>query len=396
MKKLLVHFLFPLLFISCDMIDFLVAELSPYYHFLSIDIEGMGDVIVKPDRKSFKDGSTAEISAVPDPGWYFSGWSGDFFDTSESIQVLMTSDKYITARFTEHVPYTGRNNSTVFLSETFYIGNAISSTANLTHPIHIINQSQHPFLAGTAYAIRWSIDSQFTEVLVFITNVSSSDSFAFIKAENINLLNGSGSSLFFNSYSYVHGSVGRLSNVTTHSALAPGETGYIFVLPPDDIWSEVSAISFTLSYSPSQVYNPLAKVVPVNFNFIDDGYSDFIEVEFQNQSSVRAVIENIGNTFIIFDSNDIPITFGYISDLVTPVSRVIEPYSVGRMQDDFITDGYGRKVLVSLCYNDIDLSNTQYERLVAKLFPVGQMGLRELSQYYDQRCAILEKLLGSE
>lgn len=54
-----------------------------------------------PGIYGFKDGQKVPISAGTSPGVYFGGWSGDVVSYEEFIQVVMNSDKYINARFTD-------------------------------------------------------------------------------------------------------------------------------------------------------------------------------------------------------------------------------------------------------------------------------------------------------
>jgi hypothetical protein len=46
-------------------------------------------------------GETVTISAIPDPGWKFSQWSGDISGNTNPAQVFMTKDYKITAIFTK-------------------------------------------------------------------------------------------------------------------------------------------------------------------------------------------------------------------------------------------------------------------------------------------------------
>ncbi len=39
------------------------------------------------------------LSATPDPGWQFEGWSGDVISTSNPVSITMTGDVSVTATF---------------------------------------------------------------------------------------------------------------------------------------------------------------------------------------------------------------------------------------------------------------------------------------------------------
>jgi hypothetical protein len=46
-------------------------------------------------------GDTIQLSAIPDPGWKFSQWSGDLSGNTNPAQVFVTKDFKITAIFTK-------------------------------------------------------------------------------------------------------------------------------------------------------------------------------------------------------------------------------------------------------------------------------------------------------
>jgi hypothetical protein len=46
-------------------------------------------------------GDTVQLSAIPDPGWKFSEWSGDLSGNTNPAQVFVTKDLKITAVFTK-------------------------------------------------------------------------------------------------------------------------------------------------------------------------------------------------------------------------------------------------------------------------------------------------------
>lgn len=71
---------------------------------LTIEIDGEGtveEVVISAKSTNYQHGSTVQITAIPDDGWYFSGWSGDFTGLENPILIEMDSDKQITAEFEE-------------------------------------------------------------------------------------------------------------------------------------------------------------------------------------------------------------------------------------------------------------------------------------------------------
>ena len=68
-------------------------------HTLTVTVLGQGTVARSPDQPRYGDGTTVTLTATPDPGWRFSGWSGDATGADPSVTVVMDGDKSVTATF---------------------------------------------------------------------------------------------------------------------------------------------------------------------------------------------------------------------------------------------------------------------------------------------------------
>ena len=66
---------------------------------LIINTDGSGDVVLDPDGGIYETDTAVTITAKADPGWVFSDWSGDIISTDNPENIIMNSDKYITATF---------------------------------------------------------------------------------------------------------------------------------------------------------------------------------------------------------------------------------------------------------------------------------------------------------
>lgn len=67
---------------------------------LTINVMGSGTVKRNPTNTIYPSGATVTLTAIPqDSSWYFSGWSGDVTGTNNPINVLMDTNKVITATF---------------------------------------------------------------------------------------------------------------------------------------------------------------------------------------------------------------------------------------------------------------------------------------------------------
>ena len=61
-------------------------------HTITITPMGGGSVVKTPDKTAYVTGEIVQLTAVPDPGWQFSGWSGDLAGTQSTISIAVTSD----------------------------------------------------------------------------------------------------------------------------------------------------------------------------------------------------------------------------------------------------------------------------------------------------------------
>lgn len=66
---------------------------------LTVFTRGGGRVMQPADDGIYGAGTTVELTAIPLPGWTFSGWSGALTGAEPSRSLLMNSNKVVTARF---------------------------------------------------------------------------------------------------------------------------------------------------------------------------------------------------------------------------------------------------------------------------------------------------------
>jgi hypothetical protein len=67
---------------------------------LAVSEVGNGDVTRDPEPP-YVTGDVVTLIAVPDPGWIFSGWSGDLDGDASPVTLMMDGDKAVTATFVE-------------------------------------------------------------------------------------------------------------------------------------------------------------------------------------------------------------------------------------------------------------------------------------------------------
>lgn len=68
---------------------------------LNVNTSGDGLVTLDPEQPTYSYGDTVELTAAPDAGWLFAGWSGDASGISEQTTITMNGNKAVTATFTQ-------------------------------------------------------------------------------------------------------------------------------------------------------------------------------------------------------------------------------------------------------------------------------------------------------
>jgi len=66
---------------------------------LSVDAGVNGKVAISPDQVDYASGTTVQLTAVPNPGYIFTGWSGDASGASNPLSIKLTKNTSVTALF---------------------------------------------------------------------------------------------------------------------------------------------------------------------------------------------------------------------------------------------------------------------------------------------------------
>ncbi len=66
-----------------------------------VNPDGTGSVMIDPVKTTYHYGDVVTLTSVTNPGWSFAGWTGDASGTTNPLTVTMTSNKSITANFTQ-------------------------------------------------------------------------------------------------------------------------------------------------------------------------------------------------------------------------------------------------------------------------------------------------------
>lgn len=70
-------------------------------HSLSVTTSGNGSVDVVPNQDTYSFGQQVTLTAMADPGWVFSGWSGDLAGNDNPVTLTISGDHKVTATFAD-------------------------------------------------------------------------------------------------------------------------------------------------------------------------------------------------------------------------------------------------------------------------------------------------------
>jgi len=105
---------------------------APEYS-LSINIVGNG-VVTYNGTSPYAAGSVVVLTAYPDSGWTFDGWSGDLTGTTNPDTILMNENKSVTVTFTEIPKNIESCDSSGTNKDTFVLGDDVYATGTGYQP----------------------------------------------------------------------------------------------------------------------------------------------------------------------------------------------------------------------------------------------------------------------
>jgi hypothetical protein len=73
-------------------------------YYLSLHINGSGSIHRSPGHNPLVEGTRVTLTARPNRGWQFDGWSGDLTGMENPTTLIMNSEKEVTANFSEISP----------------------------------------------------------------------------------------------------------------------------------------------------------------------------------------------------------------------------------------------------------------------------------------------------
>lgn len=95
----------PITNVTINAPKFVTATFTQDQYLLDVTIQndgigGAGNVVNKsPDQPTYVYGDQVQLTAVPEPGWKFVGWSGSVTGTNPTVSITMFKSEAVTARF---------------------------------------------------------------------------------------------------------------------------------------------------------------------------------------------------------------------------------------------------------------------------------------------------------
>lgn len=82
-----------------------LGSVTPQTYTVEISTLGEGSVSLSPESESYVSGTEVTLTATPDEGHLFTGWSGDLSGTENSVTIIISEDMSVVASFTSQVPF---------------------------------------------------------------------------------------------------------------------------------------------------------------------------------------------------------------------------------------------------------------------------------------------------
>ncbi|MGH7601869.1 MAG: InlB B-repeat-containing protein, partial [bacterium] len=142
------------------------TAIPPAQHTLTVTTSGSGNVTLNPPGGTYEVDIAVELTATPDAGFQFSGWSGDLTGSTNPATLTMNANKNVTATFMT-IPSSNPTNSPIVHEETQTGGSSSSMTVttagNLTGvsgDLYLAAISMQPrvnVLAVSGLGLNWTL-----------------------------------------------------------------------------------------------------------------------------------------------------------------------------------------------------------------------------------------------
>jgi len=121
-------------YVTIDLDPAVTATFTQNDYVLTVNIVGSGSVFRNPDQLTYHYGDIVQLLATADPGWAFTGWSGDLTGSANPDSFTIDETPFVTATFTQNqytiaVSVVGQGSVARNASEPYVYGQAVNLTA---------------------------------------------------------------------------------------------------------------------------------------------------------------------------------------------------------------------------------------------------------------------------
>jgi hypothetical protein len=312
---------------NTPVVNALFGNLAANNFTLTTLLNGSGTVTKNPFAESYLNNSVVQLTAVPDSGNTFTGWSGDAGGAQNPLSVTMNSTKVITATFAANATLSGQPPIVaitnlapefIFTAPTNILINATASDANLNGYI-----TQVAFFAGTnalgvasnaPYSFVWTNAPVGTNILTCV----AADNFGLVATSapvtvtvqtalpQIGLISpNNGDSFITPANILIHALASDADNSIARVELYNGSTllGSITNPPYQLTWSNVPIGAYTLTARAIDSFGPIVTSAPVSFSVIAPPSTNPAVFQFsaanysvnESNASVTLTVLNTGN-----------------------------------------------------------------------------------------------------
>jgi uncharacterized repeat protein (TIGR02543 family) len=88
--------------IIMDSDKIVTANFTQAKYTLTVNIDGSGNIRKDPDQLEYNSGASVNMTAEPADGWTFAGWSGSINGTANPQNIIIDTNKTVTASFTQN------------------------------------------------------------------------------------------------------------------------------------------------------------------------------------------------------------------------------------------------------------------------------------------------------
>ncbi len=134
------------------------------FYMLDTTPVGPGSATRQPDQTTYQTGTVVTLTAIPNAGAIFTGWTGDVISTANPVQVTMDGDKVVTPNFTTSGPFTltltkeGQGTVTKDPDKSEYDAGEIVTLSATPSPGWLFSGWQGGGLSGSANPITVTMD----------------------------------------------------------------------------------------------------------------------------------------------------------------------------------------------------------------------------------------------